>query len=148
MPWLWSVSSRMFSIAAGRKKLGQPVPDSNFVPDSNSGRLQHTHTYMPAFLLFNKPPQKARSVSFPRVMRNCSGVSRLRHSASESAIAGVSMASVSLPSGPMTRTRTNDMGVLPLGLAAIASDPAGPVQPPANNRNSNPKPACNRIGNP
>ena len=66
----------MFSLAAGWKKLGQPVPDSNFTPDSNSGRLQQTQTYMPGFLLASSVPQKAGSVPLARVMRYCSGVKR------------------------------------------------------------------------
>src|SRR5688572_30170961 len=42
MPWDWSVFSAMFSLAMGWKKLGQPVPDSNFVSDLKRGRLQPT----------------------------------------------------------------------------------------------------------
>ena len=34
--------------AMGAKKLGQPVPDSNFVCASNSGCPQHTHAKVPA----------------------------------------------------------------------------------------------------
>ena len=64
MWWLVSRFSRMFSFAAGWKKLGQPLPEWNFAFDSNSGRLQQTHTYMPGLLLFSRPPQKAASVFF------------------------------------------------------------------------------------
>ena len=31
-----------FSFATGWKKLGQPVPESNFESDANSGKPQHT----------------------------------------------------------------------------------------------------------
>jgi hypothetical protein len=32
----------------GWVKLGHPVPDSNFIVESNSGALQHTQLYLPA----------------------------------------------------------------------------------------------------
>ena len=44
MPWLVSVSSSTASESRAWKKLGQPVPDSNFVSDENSGAPQHTHS--------------------------------------------------------------------------------------------------------
>src|SRR5438270_232256 len=37
MPWEWSSSVITLSAMAGDVKLGQPVPESNFVSDANSG---------------------------------------------------------------------------------------------------------------
>jgi hypothetical protein len=42
MPWLWSTFVATFSSAIGWKKLGQPVPDSNFAVEAKSGSPQHT----------------------------------------------------------------------------------------------------------
>ena len=36
MPWLWSECSSTASATAGSVKLGQPVPESNFVSELNS----------------------------------------------------------------------------------------------------------------
>ena len=41
MPWLWSTFSSTASASRAWKKLGQPVPDSNFVSDENRGASQH-----------------------------------------------------------------------------------------------------------
>src|ERR1041384_3763877 len=41
MPKVLSVSSSTFSLAIGCEKLGQPVPDSNFVVESNNAVPQH-----------------------------------------------------------------------------------------------------------
>ena len=40
---LWSVSVSTFSLAMGFQKLGQPVPDSNFVSESKRSFPQQTH---------------------------------------------------------------------------------------------------------
>ena len=50
MPWLASGRASTESSEAGRQKLGQPVPESNFVPDSNRGAPQQAHRYVPASL--------------------------------------------------------------------------------------------------
>src|SRR5712671_6007332 len=42
MPNVLSVSVSTFSSAIGAQKLGQPVPDSNFVSELNSALAQHT----------------------------------------------------------------------------------------------------------
>ena len=58
------------SIAAsftGVEKLGQPVPDSNFVSDEKSGSPQHTHAYVPSSWQSQYSPVKARSVPACRV---------------------------------------------------------------------------------
>jgi hypothetical protein len=40
MPWLMSRSVPIFSAATGWKKLGQPVPESNFTFERNNGSPQ------------------------------------------------------------------------------------------------------------
>jgi hypothetical protein len=40
IPWLWSGWSSTASATAGSVKLGQPVPESNFVPELNSSLPQ------------------------------------------------------------------------------------------------------------
>src|ERR1700761_6981994 len=67
---------------AGSVKLGQPVPESNLVPELNSSVPQPTHLYMPVPFSFTKGPVKARSVPPRRVTSYCSGVSSWRHSSS------------------------------------------------------------------
>jgi hypothetical protein len=41
MPWLVSVFDITFSVLYGCQKLGHPLPDSNFVAESNRALLQH-----------------------------------------------------------------------------------------------------------
>ena len=41
---------------------GQPVPDSNFVVERNSGSPQRRQVYTPASLLVKRPPQNGGSV--------------------------------------------------------------------------------------
>src|ERR1019366_1904679 len=48
IPWLASDSSSTLPSAIGAVKLGHPVPDSNFVFDSNSGCPHAAQTYVPA----------------------------------------------------------------------------------------------------
>ena len=43
IPYELSDSVRTFSFAMGAEKLGQPVPDSNFVSDENNSAPQQTH---------------------------------------------------------------------------------------------------------
>src|SRR5690348_16920496 len=69
--------------SAGCQKLGQPVPDSYFVSESNSGAPQHTQVYIPFSLLFQYFPVKAGSVPLLRVTSYCSGVKFSRHSFSD-----------------------------------------------------------------
>jgi hypothetical protein len=64
----------MWRSSNGAVKLGQPVPDSNFVPDTNSGSPHRRHTYTPSLLLCSSPPQKARSVPCSRMTCRSSGV--------------------------------------------------------------------------
>ena len=48
IPILLSVVSSTFSFAMGAQKLGQPVPESNFVSERKSAVPQHTQRYSPA----------------------------------------------------------------------------------------------------
>jgi len=43
MPWLRSGRTATFSSATGWKKLGHPVPESNFAFEAKSGSPQQTH---------------------------------------------------------------------------------------------------------
>ena len=49
---LRSASVLTFWSSCGRVKLGQPVPESNLLAESNSGAPQQTHLYDPSALLF------------------------------------------------------------------------------------------------
>src|SRR5262245_11463532 len=70
------------SASVGAQKLGQPVPESNFVSDANSGAPQHTHLNMPSRFSRLSACENAGSVPCWRVTRYCSGVSSFRHSSS------------------------------------------------------------------
>src|ERR1700730_3075186 len=83
MPRLLSIPTDTFSFAIGAQKLGQPVPDSNFVLESNSVVPQQMHRYKPSAWLLAYLPVNARSVPFRRVTSNCSGVSCAFPSASD-----------------------------------------------------------------
>ena len=72
----------MASGETGSQKLGQPLPESNFLSEVKSGALQAPQWYMPSSWLSTSAPVKARSVPFSRMTWNCSGVRSSRHSAS------------------------------------------------------------------
>src|SRR5260370_36740599 len=72
----------MFSRSAAAKKLGHPVPESNFVSEPKSSAPQQTQWYVPSSCLFQYWPVKARSVPLPRATCYCSGVSCCFHWAS------------------------------------------------------------------
>ena len=78
-----SVSVATASGSAGAKKLGQPVPDSNFASERNSSAPQPAQRYVPERCSSHSAPVNARSVPFSRSTRYCSGVSSARHSASD-----------------------------------------------------------------
>src|SRR5262245_9564902 len=78
---LSATSDTLFS-STGCQKLGQPVPDSNFVLLSKSGWPQQTQLKTPSSLQFQYSPVKARSVPFLRVTSYCCGVSCFCHSVS------------------------------------------------------------------
>src|SRR5258708_24552276 len=71
---------------AGDVKLGQPVPDSNFVSDANSAAPQAAQWYMPSSWLWTYLPVNAGSVPLRRNTSYCSGVSSSRHSVSDFSI--------------------------------------------------------------
>ncbi len=59
------------------EKDGHPVPDSNFVPDSNGGLPQPARSvYVPGSMVAAKQPTRARSVPCSQRTRYSSGVSR------------------------------------------------------------------------
>src|SRR4051812_44277033 len=67
----------------GAVKLGQPVPESNFVSDENSSAPQPAQVYIASSWASQKAPENARSVPLARRMAYCSGVSAACHSASD-----------------------------------------------------------------
>lgn len=82
MPWLVSLTSLTLLSLSGFQKLGQPVPESNFVSDENSSAPQPAHTYIPFSCLFQYLPLKAGSVPFSLSTRYCSSVNLSFHSLS------------------------------------------------------------------
>ena len=82
MKRLRSRSVATASSSIGAVKLGQPVPESNFVAASNSGAPQPAQRYVPGVFSSAYSPVKGRSVAFSRRTAYCSGVSSARHSAS------------------------------------------------------------------
>lgn len=66
--------------AMGAVKLGQPVPDSNFVPEAKRSLPQTRHVYTPASWWSQYSPLNGRSVPFSTQTRYWSGVSRCRSS--------------------------------------------------------------------
>src|SRR2546423_72514 len=67
---------------AGDVKLGQPVPESNFVSDANKAAPQAAQWYIPSSWLWTYLPVNAGSVPLRRNTSYCSGVNSSRHSAS------------------------------------------------------------------
>ena len=76
---LLSGSFLMFFPETGVQKLGQPVPELNFVSELNKSLPQHMHLYMPFFFKSQYSPEKGSSVPFKRVTRYCSAVSSFFH---------------------------------------------------------------------
>src|SRR5450759_2334898 len=68
--------------SSGAKKLGQPVPLSNFVSAEKSDAPQPAQVKVPSRFSLVSGLVPARSVPCSRSTRNCSGVSVLRHSSS------------------------------------------------------------------
>ncbi len=82
IPWERSSFSETFSGATGSRKLGHPVPESNFAEKRKSSCPQQTHTYIPFSWWAWYFPVKALSVPFFLVTRNCSSVSCSLHCSS------------------------------------------------------------------
>src|SRR5258708_10047308 len=71
------------ALGKGAKKLGQPVPLSNFVDDSNSGKPQAAQAYMPGRCSLLSGLVPARSVPCLRMTEKVSGGNSFFHSSSE-----------------------------------------------------------------
>src|ERR1700692_3998487 len=82
MPRLLSVVVST-ALGSGAKKLGQPVPLSNFVDDSNSGKPQGAQAYMPARCSLLSGLVPGRSVPCLRMTEKVSGANSFFHSSSE-----------------------------------------------------------------
>src|SRR5580658_9437482 len=82
MPKLTSLKLLTFSGAIGCQKLGQPVPESNFVSELNNALSQQMQRYRPLSCRFQYFPEYASSVSAWRVMSKAFAVSCFRHSSS------------------------------------------------------------------
>ena len=65
MPKLRSSTSSTFARSAGSVKLGQPVPESNFVPDENNSAPHPAHRYVPERSSIPKPPRERRLRALP-----------------------------------------------------------------------------------
>ena len=100
MPKLRSVRSSTASATAGSVKLGQPVPESNFASEANSGAPQPAQLYMPGVFSLTYGPVKARSVPCLRRTSYCSGVSDARHSSSVFVIGVMSVFSMTIRLAP------------------------------------------------
>lgn len=83
IPKLVSVFISRLFLEIGAVKLGQPVPESNFVSEENSLFPQPAHTYIPFFLLRRYFPVNGRSVPFSLSTCNSSGVKAFLHSSSD-----------------------------------------------------------------
>src|SRR5260370_40512394 len=81
------------ALGSGAKKLGQPVPLSNFVDDSNSGKPQAAQAYLPARCSLLSGLVPARSVPCLRMTEKVSGGNSFFHSSSARLIgnSGVSL---------------------------------------------------------
>lgn len=82
IPWLESSISTNASAEIGSKKLGQPLPESNFAVELNNGSPDTTSTYIPSALWLQKALSKGRSVPLSLTIRYCSGVSSFLSDAS------------------------------------------------------------------
>jgi len=80
IPELVSGSIFTLSFDIGAQKLGQPVPESNFVSEENSSLPQPAQTYTPSFFWSTNFPVNGRSVPLSRSTWNSSGVRILLHS--------------------------------------------------------------------
>src|SRR5712691_11240359 len=96
-----NLKSRLVANASGIvvKKLGQPVPLSNFIAEVKSGKPQPAQTNTPGRFSSLSGLVKGRSVPSRRSTSNCGGVRSCFHSASECLSGSV----VSTTSAPSTR---------------------------------------------
>src|ERR1700733_1842754 len=80
MPWDRSSTSSTASATSGSVKLGQPLPDSNLVSESNNLAPHAAHVYVPSAWLWTNFPVQGASVAEHRSTWNLSGPSSLFHS--------------------------------------------------------------------
>src|SRR5258708_4316606 len=91
----------------GCQKLGQPVPDSNFVLESKRTVLQQTQLYSPSAWLLAYLPVPGASVPAWRVTSNCSAVNCFFHSASGFSTFSTSATPVRTPDESNSTMRTS-----------------------------------------
>src|SRR3954454_15139262 len=99
----------MASAMAGSVKLGQPVPESNFVLELKSSLPHAAQRYIPSSFECTYLPVKGGSVPCRRITSYSSGVSSWRHSSSDFSTLVLSMC-VLLSEKP-TRTAHRHRGV-------------------------------------
>src|SRR5579859_5242956 len=90
----------------GAQKLGQPVPESNFVSELKSAVSQQIHRNNPLSWTFKSAPVNAISVPALRVISNEAGVSSFRHSASLLTIFGTTTTPCRTPASENSTMRT------------------------------------------
>src|SRR5258708_12601835 len=112
------------ALGKGAKKLGQPVPLSNFVDDSNSGRPQAAQAYMPARCSLLSGLVPARSVPCLRMTEKVSGGNSFFHSSSERLIGDSAVSFMGMSSRDRRRCH----------LTATAGTPHHPPPLPPPNR--------------
>src|SRR5450631_2889654 len=100
MPRLLSVVVTT-ALGSGAKKLGQPVPLSNFVDDSNSGEPQAAQAYMPARYSLLSGLVPARSVPCLRMTEKVSEGNSFFHSSSERLIGDSGLSFMGVSSMPI-----------------------------------------------
>src|SRR6188768_2900715 len=100
MPKPVSRSSPTKDFSSGCQKLGQPVPESNLVRESNSGVSQPTQKYTPSAWLSQYSLRNGGSVPCWRATRYCSDVRRARHSESVRFTAALLMSMTTLEGRP------------------------------------------------
>ncbi len=82
LPKLSSRSILRFSLDTGAQKLGQPVPESNFVSEENNSFPQPAQVYVPFFLCLTYFPVNGCSVPFSLSTLYSAGVRLFLHSSS------------------------------------------------------------------
>ena len=82
IPKLLSGSIFTLSFDIGAQKLGQPVPESNFVSEENNSFPQPAQVYVPFFLCLTYFPVNGCSVPFSLSTLYSAGVRRFLHSSS------------------------------------------------------------------
>src|SRR5438477_3700062 len=119
-----STCSSTAFLSIGAQKLGQPVPDSNFVSERKSSCAHPAQTYRPFAWLFQYSPVKAGSVPALRSTLYWIGVSSPFHSESERAFHSASVLAAVVLMFPFTSPPAAGRS------AAMARQvPAAPIAP-------------------